>query len=41
MTLRFIYLKTNGPQNTEPQSVVSPSVVSSGSNDSAESNFEG
>ena len=40
MTLRFIEFKTNELQNTEPQPATSPSVVSSGSNDSAESNFE-
>jgi hypothetical protein len=46
MTLRFIDFKTNEPHNTEKQPATSPSVVSSwlknsGSNDSAESNFEG
>jgi hypothetical protein len=46
MTLSFIDFKTNEPQNTEQQPAKSPSVVSSGlkdsgSNDSAESNFEG
>jgi hypothetical protein len=40
MTLRFIDFKTSEPQNTEPQPATSPSVASSGSNDSAESNFE-
>jgi hypothetical protein len=36
MTLRFIDFKTS-----EPQPATSPSVVSSGLNDSVESNFEG
>ena len=40
MTLCFIEFKTNELQNTEPQPATSSSVVSSGSNDSAESNFE-
>jgi len=45
MTLRFIEFKTNELQNSEPQPATSPSVASSelkdsGSNDSAESNFE-
>jgi hypothetical protein len=41
MTLRFIDFKKNEPQPATSPSVVSPGLKNSGSNDSAESNFEG
>jgi hypothetical protein len=41
MTLRFIDFKTNEQQPATSPSVVSSGLKNSGSNDSAESNFEG